>query len=296
MMSNTGPNEILVHVTVLVLSWERPELLGMTLTNLRRFGSSFLGEYRIVIGDQGSTNSKVLNLLENQRAFENTTVHKFPANIGILEGFKYLLKTVETEFVLLLENDWAIAPSASRCPNIVNFMQKNSELDFVRLRSVHDLDDYGKKSPIHNPWAMPSRGSQLSLARDLKERYFVAPVSELSPTFNPTLFRKKAFASVLEKAVDDNRDKTPLRSGENSFQHAYRKTNALGSQHYPGFFYHIGFHSGGKSIRCIRLRMLKCHKFSIRGIHPYAVVRRIWDVKTVWSLLKRMRVLPQYGE
>lgn len=278
-------------LTVLALSWERPDLLRLTLDRLRRFGHLLSSSVQIKIGDQGSQNRKVIEVLKSCETMQDTSVTYFGQNIGIREGFRTLVDLSDTRYVLLLENDWALLPATRERSSVLELLEANPQIDYVRLRSIYDLDDYGHGSEFHNPWSVPTRSSDLRIVDQQGTPFFVAPTRLLPPTFNPTIYRTELIRTVLAAAWDDAENPTPLRSGEESFQELWRIRRAFGAQAYPGLFYHLGFHKGSSLTRRVRSYVIGKNVVMRSGIHPYAAWRRAMRFREVASNVDAVREL-----
>jgi hypothetical protein len=86
-------------ITVVVLNWNRADMLADCLKSL--FSQSRLPD-RIIVVDNGSTDGSVERV---RRQFSGIDVIDLPYNMGFCKANNIALKTVETEYVALLNND-----------------------------------------------------------------------------------------------------------------------------------------------------------------------------------------------
>jgi hypothetical protein len=136
---------------VLSLSYNRPFHLWLTQRSLRlSLLAGYLPASQIIIFDQNSGN--VTKLILNRLSKLGCQVINSNLNVGMLEGWSRLVANSDSEFLLLLKNDWFCNSSDSRwMQDAVAILEKSPDVSFVKLRRLDDIDNYGKGLVDHQP-------------------------------------------------------------------------------------------------------------------------------------------------
>lgn len=234
---------------ILSLSYNRPLQLWLTHASLRRSLDHIKptsGRSSIIIFDQNSRKITQLLLGRLEKKVGHQVIYS-DRNIGMLEGWLRLLAESESEFLLLVENDWFCDSSNSRwLEDATSILKQTPDVAMVKLRKLRDVDDYGKGLAEHQPWTVAGPKPVLNFEHELTQsgsEFYVVKSLNTGFTFNPILIRRTKLIELLQKTVDDPEDPTPLRSGENVIDRKWRKDSENIAAVLDGPFGHIGFHN-----------------------------------------------------
>ena len=231
-------------ITILSVSWKRLRLTKLTLRSLNNAISARddLVSATYIL-DQNS-GSRQVNWLRKFITERNGRVISKPSNVGIAKAWAELLKLVNTEFVMLLENDWFCdSDSATFISDALKILSKHNDVGFVKMRSLRDRDDWGRHSTEHSPWNFPDQEGTLFVQAEIGNlEYFVCIPQGTSFTLNPILARRTFLESLADNFIDNPLSTTPLKSGEDLPDAAWRgQRDWKAAVLKDGPFRHIGF-------------------------------------------------------
>lgn len=249
-------------ISINLISWNRLDLLTLTLKSITCSLRSVCLPYEIIVFDQGSNNRTRLFLRENRHLFKKIIFSD--SNIGIAEAWKVLLENSSGDFILPLENDWFCDTSNHKwILDSLDILQKNPDIAFVKLRSLRDFDNYGWGHIEHAPWSVASRNESYLYYQHITTAHYsfykVCP-QYISFTFNPILIRSNYLRSIHQFYRDDPANKTVLRSGEDLFSIMWRQEESLfAATLLNGPFRHTGLYNRLANLFALPFYKLKVH-------------------------------------
>lgn len=104
------PAEAASPLTVLLVVHDHAAHLRTAFESIA--AQSIFGETRLIVSDDASTDGSADLAVALARGLPNVTVRRNPHNLGIAEHYRALVRSLETEYVAILEgDDFWIAPS-----------------------------------------------------------------------------------------------------------------------------------------------------------------------------------------
>jgi GT2 family glycosyltransferase len=247
-------------ISINLLSWNRPNLLSLTLKSLTKSLRKCESDFEIIVLDQGS-NKKTLDVLNKYKyMFKNMIM--LNNNIGMAAAWRSLFMASKGDYILPLENDWFCdAPNHYWLDNALDLMKYDSEVVFVKLRCVSDYDDFGWAHINHSPWTIQGLKNTDSYFQTINRStysYYKAKPQYISFTFNPILARRSFISQIHRFYIDDPRNRTVLRSGEDLPSTMWRKQqNCYGASLRDGPFRHTGLYNRYAKLTALPFYFLK---------------------------------------
>ena len=241
-MSKESPRP---KVSILLISWNRPYCLWLTLKSITRslYFSILRGDIEIVLLDQGSSNKATYKIIKVFNKFLAKLI-LLDKNIGIAEGWKLLSEHAGGAYILNLENDWWCSTYSDNwiwdALSIISIF----DLPFIKLRALKDVNDFGYGFLDHAGWTHKN-GTTKTYFKGIGKEFILAKKQEISFSFNPQLHTQDFYHSLIPYLFEDKNSVNPKQSGENSpqmywknqTQHLYSGTLCKGP------FKHVGFYS-----------------------------------------------------
>jgi hypothetical protein len=226
----------------------------------------------VVVFDQNSNffTRSILRRLDKK----GCTIIYSKQNVGMLQGWINLVDSSSSEYLLLIENDWYCNARNSNWVTVAeSILDGFSQISFVKLRQLDDVDNYGKGLLEHQPWTISKLGirevdAYVERSTTSGSKFFEVYSSNTGFTFNPILIRRNKFLELIYGAVDDVNDKTPLRSGENVLDERWRSNVENVAAVYDGPFAHTGFHNPINYAILLPVYLLLMFKRKMIGIQP----------------------------
>lgn len=162
-------------------------------------------------------------------------------NIGMAQGWKLLIEDPHDDLYLMLENDWFCVDSKALGVGIRE-IKSDSSLWIVKLRSLNDIDNFGKDSPFHSPYNVHGFEDKY------ESRFYSQKVGHIISsewtdfTFNPILFESKVRELLLNSLADNPESQNRERSGESVIDAKWRDLRLARALVLDGDFYHTGFY------------------------------------------------------
>lgn len=230
-------------ISILILSWNRPVHLFLTLISLKRVLKASNLNFETIVLDQNSDYFPKLIL----KIFRFSKIIYLKENVGMAEGWKLLFSNIssESKFVLQLENDWWCYNDNDDFLNSAIIALEKPNCAFVKLRKNYDFQA-GTNMLNKEPQTLYPFPFHIFEISKVGEEYCLYSNSDYSCfTFNPTLM-KLEFRNELESHYMNNYEAEIelLRSGEDlptKYWESQKKW-VSGIISNPSFI-HIGFHS-----------------------------------------------------
>lgn len=120
------------NVSVIVVNWNGKHLLSACLEGLR---SQRYGSFATIVVDNGSSDGSV-DFIKSR--FPDVAVIALPENLGFAAANNFAIKTVDTNYVALLNND--AVPDPLWLEKLVEAMVRHPEAGFAASKMVFDGD------------------------------------------------------------------------------------------------------------------------------------------------------------
>ena len=225
--------------------WNRPVSTFLTVKSLSKALEFSERNVRWILLDQNSGHLTKTVIHHLVKSLPNVHLISSRENLGIARGWEMLLKEFAEEYLLFLENDWL-------CDSIsdwfirdgIEILASHDECAFVKLRSIHDRNDFGWGKIHYAPWSVPGGHAFMEEHQtDAERKYWMIPSSHSGFTLNPILARKDFVEEILPYFLENRNWANVLRSGEEAPSTYWRgqrkwKSATLTS----GPFRHTGFY------------------------------------------------------
>jgi hypothetical protein len=117
-----------------ILSWKGGETLKSSLESYQKNNFfSIFDENMVFLPEQREQETHIAKKY-------NVSVHGHPENLGILGGFKFIAENINSEYILILENDFHLFENYDNAKQQIEtayHLIQNNHADIVRLRSRH---------------------------------------------------------------------------------------------------------------------------------------------------------------
>ena len=253
-------------VHVLVLSWNRPLNLALTVLSLRRSLSQTKVPVRVTVLDQNSRRPTqwVLGVLARMQV----RIIVLDENVGMGEGWLRLLDASDEGLVLLLENDWWCSAADGEWLDIsMRILARHPKVCMVKLRSITDHDDCGRGKVEYAPWTVDDGVMKYAVKTENGKKYFLTTPEWTGFTFNPILARREFLESLRPHFRDRYVDGRPLRTSEDTVDAAWRRTTHLAAVLTSGPFRHSGFYGRKNKILLLPAYLMKEALLQLGAFH-----------------------------
>jgi len=168
-------------------------------------------------------------------------------NLGMASGWQTLIESIDTEYVILLENDWWCSQTdGTWFLDAVAIIQHDSEVGVVKMRATPDHDHCGSGKEQYAPWTIKPIPTDIVEERDIPDgpSYFYVPSSHTGFSFNPVLVRRRWLSNALASLGHPTPSSSPRISDEDAVDAQWRSQQIYGAAILkPGAFRHTGFYS-----------------------------------------------------
>lgn len=227
-------------LTVYCLAWGRPIRTLLTISSLIMQRPEGLSLTQIRIVDQGSRwpSRIVYRILEK---LPEVSVVMLTENVGMSNGWKIALEGGGGDLNLLLENDWF---SLGSIEGVTAYLEnvRNGFYKFMKLRSLSDIDNFGKISPVHSPYNLDGYEHVFRELSTSRPKIYEVTSEGTDFTFNPILFGAATKSWLIRNLEDDMLSEDPKRSGESVVDSAWRTEVSGRCLVVDGPFRHTGFY------------------------------------------------------
>ena len=134
-------------ITILILSCKRLGSLKRLISSIKPFFKNIdtFKKVEFVLVDNGS-NKELLEWCRSTNFF--TRIIHFKKNLGMCEALNSAYKEINSEFILLLEDDFVIDYQKPFLKNCINIFREYPEIGIIRLKNQNN---WGKKHRIIGP-------------------------------------------------------------------------------------------------------------------------------------------------
>jgi GT2 family glycosyltransferase len=214
---NAGKMPSGIKIPVTIITYNRPWYFERTLESFIEMNRSYLKRLILIVliqGDKDEATDKIINKFKRQ-------IHNviYPGeNLGVAGGYNLImaesLKLQQPYIVHLQDDFFSNEPLSGYIPELIEVMETNQKLGFIRLRSIKDkVNDYNVISR-----------RKIKYAGKIKNTF----IGNGHFTFNPTLTR----SSVIKEIVPTTSEK----DAQQKYQQLGLKTGQLSAS----CFTHIG--------------------------------------------------------
>ena len=212
--SKTPPD---VKIPVTIITYNRPWYFERTLESFIEMNRSYLDRLLLIVlvqGDMDKATDKIINKFKRQI---NRVIYP-GENLGCAGGYNLLmtesLKLRQPYIVHLQDDFFSSEPLSDYIPGLIEIMEKNHKLGYIRLRSIKDkVNDYNVISR-----------RKIKYASKIKNTF----IGNGHFTFNPTIVR----SSVIKEIIPTTSEK----DAQKKYQQLGLKTGQLSAS----CFTHIG--------------------------------------------------------
>lgn len=206
-----------IKIPVTIVTYKRPWYFEQTLESFIEMNKSNLDRFLLIIlvqGDKDEETEKIINKFKGQI---NKTIYP-GENLGVAGGYNLLMaetQKLNCPYIVHLQDDFlSNEPLSDHITELIEIMQRNSDLGYIRLRSIKDkVNDYNVISRRKIKYKKKSKNILIG------NGHF---------TFNPTITR----SSVVEKIIPTNSEKDA--------QQKYQQLGLISGQLSAECFTHIG--------------------------------------------------------
>lgn len=233
-------NKVSIHI----LSYNRPQLLKLTLDSLIYSLKFSDVKKEIILFDQNS-NTETKKVIQNYAGFIDKIVFS-DKNVGMAQGWNNMFEISNGDYIITIEDDWFCNSVGSAwLENGIEIMEKHSNMAYVKLRKLYD-GQFGLGFVNHEPWSVNPFPSDVVKTGYLsnKSPYYYSTSEYNCFTFNPVIMRREFRKDFSRHYVDDSGNATPLRSGEDKPSEMWRRQDKwISASLIDGPFEHTGFYS-----------------------------------------------------
>ena len=206
-----------IKIPVTIITYKRPWYIKRTLESFIEKNQSDIERYLLIVLVQGEKDSATEDILRRYQGRIKSVIYP-GENLGCAGGYNLLMTEslkLELPYVVHLQDDFiSNEPLSDYIPELIEVMQSNSKLGYIRLRSIRDkVNRYNVISRRKIKYKKKTRNISIG------NGHF---------TFNPTIAR----SSVIEKLI-------PATS-EIDAQQKYQELGLETGQLFASCFSHIG--------------------------------------------------------